>query len=77
MSNKSNHIQRRLGFLKVHKMECQITTISGAKFIGIVASFDDTSIVLCPVDNSDPADLMTISMFGLESITSINQDLFA
>ncbi|MCG3865800.1 MULTISPECIES: hypothetical protein [unclassified Photobacterium] len=77
MSNKNNHIQRRLGYLKVHKIECQITTISGAKFIGIVASFDDTSIVLCPVDNSDPAALMTVSIFGLESITSTNQERYA
>ena len=77
MRNQNTHIQRRLGYLKIHQIVCQITTISGAKFIGIVASFDDTSVVLRPVDNSDPADLMTISMFRLESITSINQEHYA
>ncbi|MGF1727527.1 hypothetical protein [Photobacterium nomapromontoriensis] len=70
MDKKNNHIHRRLGYLKAHDMPCEIATVSGKSFNGVVVSFDDMAIVLRPADSSDPADLMTVTMFGLESITS-------
>ncbi len=69
MDNKTNnHIHRRLGYLKAHKLKCAVSTVSGKTFTGVVVSFDDFAIVLRPQDSTDPADLMTVTLTGLESI---------
>lgn len=64
----ASHIERRLGFLKTNDVLSEVATVSGASFCGRVVSFDETAIVIQPAGTTEPSDLVTVAMRGLEFV---------